>query len=117
MFCCVDEFESADQAMVVSLPQRGTHARSSTHVHTHTHTRARATHTRTCIRSYALALHTHAHALRHARTRTQYLTRAAPNPNNVSRITLNYEKFLLGPDGKVEGRVRGREGGMEGERE
>lgn len=31
----------------------------------------------------------------------RYLTAAAPNPNNVSRITLNYEKFLLGPDGKV----------------
>jgi len=31
----------------------------------------------------------------------QYLTTAAPNPNNVTRITLNYEKFLLGPDGTV----------------
>ena len=37
----------------------------------------------------------------------RYLTASAPNPNNVSRITLNYEKFLLGPDGQVPGRAAG----------
>jgi len=29
------------------------------------------------------------------------MTAVKPNPNNVSRITLNYEKFLLDADGKV----------------
>jgi len=31
----------------------------------------------------------------------KYLTTNAPNPNEVSRITLNYEKFLLDPDGTI----------------
>eukprot|EP00288_Rhodomonas_lens_P016395 CAMPEP_0177709912 /NCGR_PEP_ID=MMETSP0484_2-20121128/11054_1 /TAXON_ID=354590 /ORGANISM="Rhodomonas lens, Strain RHODO" /LENGTH=356 /DNA_ID=CAMNT_0019221557 /DNA_START=42 /DNA_END=1112 /DNA_ORIENTATION=+ len=31
----------------------------------------------------------------------KYLTYLQPNPNNVSRITLNYEKFLLDANGKV----------------
>ena len=31
----------------------------------------------------------------------KYLTTNAPNPNDVSRITLNYEKFLLDSEGKV----------------
>lgn len=31
----------------------------------------------------------------------KYLTTNAPNPNNVTRITLNYEKFLIDADGKV----------------
>ncbi len=31
----------------------------------------------------------------------KYLTTNAPNPNNVTRITLNYEKFLVNSEGKV----------------
>lgn len=31
----------------------------------------------------------------------KYLTTNAPNPNNVTRITLNYEKFLCDAQGKV----------------
>jgi len=31
----------------------------------------------------------------------KYLTTNAPNPNDVSRITLNYEKFLLDADGNI----------------
>jgi len=31
----------------------------------------------------------------------KYLTTNAPNPNDVSRITLNYEKFLVDADGNV----------------
>ena len=31
----------------------------------------------------------------------KYLTTNAPNPNNVTRITLNYEKFLVDAEGKV----------------
>ena len=31
----------------------------------------------------------------------KYLTTNAPNPNNVTRITLNYEKFLVDANGKV----------------
>jgi glutathione peroxidase-family protein len=31
----------------------------------------------------------------------KYLTTNLANPNNVTRITLNYEKFLVDAEGKV----------------